>query len=112
MPDGLVERRCLVNLLGFRTVRQPAGSRRPCSESGASGRAGRPGRRRTGREEEGGSGRKLDKKGHTWDSGKSGNDDTPIRAFISVHSVRKVHLLELKNNVEAESGRRSMQMGK
>lgn len=64
----------------------------PCSESGASGRelAGRGGGGRGEKRKEA-PGASETKKG---DSGKSGNDDTLIRGFISVQPVRKVNLSE------------------
>lgn len=58
---GLLQRRCLAHLSGFRTACGPAGSRRPLQrERCIWKRAGRPGRWRTGREEERGSGSKPD----------------------------------------------------
>lgn len=56
----------------------------PCSESGASGRelAGRGGGGRGEKRKEA-PGASETKKGQTWDSGKSGNHQTPIRAFLS-----------------------------
>lgn len=82
---------CICRALGPCVSQQAAGG--PCSESGASGRelAGRGGGGRGEKRKEA-PGASETKKGRTWDSGNSGNDDTLIRAFISVQPVRKVNL--------------------
>lgn len=65
-------------------VRQREAAGGPCSESGASGRelAGRGGGGRGEKRKEA-PGASETKKGQTWDSGKSGNHETLIRAFVS-----------------------------
>lgn len=86
--------------LGPCVSQQAAGG--PCSASGASGRelAGRGGGGRGEKRKEAPGASETKKKGRTWDSGNSGNDDTLVRAFLSVQPVRKVNLSESKKNRE------------